>query len=177
MKKQIIWALAIGLGLYANDLQAQQRGAANSNPGPKTEQGANKGNKDKGQKTPAEQAKRRAEQMTKKYSLNADQSGKLEALFLQGINKRQALRSSDLPKEQIKVQRKALRGEQEAGLKTILSPQQYAQVLNDREKAKAARAANKGKGGDKGKAKGKDKKTKTTTMTTTTMIINLSFLL
>lgn len=108
-------------------------------------------------KTPAERAENATKRMTKRYALDAKQVPKVKAENLAFATQIEPLRGKG---KETKPQRVALRKNHRAALKSIFTPEQYAQFEADRAaakaKRKARRAANKGKAPKTGEA-AKDK--------------------
>lgn len=117
--------------------------------------GTNKG----GKKTPEERADKYADKMQKDLGLTAEQRNKVRDLALTRAKKMDELRDKYKGKEgdkQVwKDERKKARDEFHAGMKSVLSPEQFAKWEAQRKK-QADKKATKPKGG-KGKAKGKGK--------------------
>lgn len=126
-------------------------------------QNTNKGGS-KPHKTPEERATAYANRMEKELTLTAEQKTKVHDLALARAQKMDQLREQykDQDKKVWQAERKKARDEFHAGMKSVLSPEQFTK-WEEQQKKKAAAAA-------KRKAKGKGKKTQTggTTTTTTT---------
>ncbi|WP_192820138.1 DUF4890 domain-containing protein [Rufibacter sp. LB8] len=109
---------------------------------------------DRQMKSPAERAAKRTEMLTKKYNLSADQQAKLQALYLRQQSERPMTRGQRGQGEQIsQAQRQAMKAKHDQynqELRSILTPQQYAQYEADRQ--------TKGNGEHRGKKKGFPKK-------------------
>ncbi|MFC6998719.1 DUF4890 domain-containing protein [Rufibacter roseus] len=120
---------------------------------PRTER-AGQGKGDRQAKSPEERAAKRAEMMTKKYNLSASQQTKIKALHEKQGREMAALRGKRGQGQEIsQQQREAMKARHEQynnELKSILTPEQYAQYQADRQ--------NKGNGEHRGKKKGYSKR-------------------
>lgn len=128
-------------------------------------QNTNKGGS-KPHKTPEERATAYANRMEKELTLTAEQKTKVHDLALTRAQKMDQLREQykGQDKKVWQAERKKARDEFHAGMKSVLSPEQFTK-WEEQQKKKAAQSA-------KGKAKGKGKAKQTTgtgsTTTTTT---------
>lgn len=124
-------------------------------------QNTNKGGS-KPHKTPEERATAYANRMEKELTLTAEQKTKVHDLTLARAQKMDQLREQykDQDKKVWQAERIKARDEFHAGMKSVLSPEQFTK-WEEQQKKKAAAAA-------KRKAKGKGKKTQTGGTTTTT---------
>lgn len=116
----------------------------------------------KPKKTPEERAANYANKMEKELGLNAEQKKKVHDLALARANKMKELREKykDQDKKVWKEERKKARDEFHNGMKSTLSPEQYAKWIEmQKKKAEKAKgkAKEKAKGQGKGKGKGKGK--------------------
>jgi protein CpxP len=123
---------------------------------------AQKPDASKPKKTPEERAANYANKMEKELGLNAEQKKKVHDLALARANKMKELREKykDQDKKVWKEERKKARDEFHNGMKSTLSPEQYAKWIEmQKKKAEKAKgkAKEKAKGQGKGKGKGKGK--------------------
>ncbi len=109
---------------------------------------------------PAQMAERQTERMTKTLNLSADQSKQVQAINLKYAQQHRAAKSvagaaapTQAERQAKHEQRKAVRDQQNAELKAVLTPAQQATWEKER-------AEHKGKHGDKGKKGGNCTKTK-----------------
>lgn len=119
-------------------------------------------------KTPEERATNYANKLEKELGLSGEQKTKVHDLALARANKMKELRDKykDQDKKVWKEERKKVRDEFHNGMKSTLSPEQYAKWI-EMQKKKAENMKEKGKGKAKEKAKGKGKGKGATTTTST----------
>lgn len=92
-------------------------------------------------------AQQQTQRLTERLSLTEDQSAKVAAIHLEYAQKLQAAQATATGKEAFK----ALRTEQNAAIKTVLTPEQITQMEQKRGgKGKGAKKGGKGKGGKRG---------------------------
>jgi hypothetical protein len=142
MKKVIVLLVAAVFSVTTGF--AQEREKEKDKPKPQTE---------KAPKTPEERANACADRMSKDLGLSADQIMKIHDLALTRAKKMDELREKykgkDGDKQLWKEERKKVRDEFHAGVKAVLSPEQYAKW----EEQKKKKESKPGKGNGKGKGK------------------------
>ncbi|WP_210486140.1 hypothetical protein [Rufibacter aurantiacus] len=130
--KKIFVMLSLGL-LVTGTTFAQEKTSQERKP--KTERAGKDGVK-KQTRTPEEKAAQKAQKLTEKYSLTQAQQTRLQALFLRQATETSALKAQSRAAEGAKPQEreayKARKAQYEAELKSILTPEQYAQYQADR---------------------------------------------
>ena len=148
MKKMIVLLVAAALTVTTGFAQGKEKPKENGKP--KTE---------KAPKTPEQRANDCADRMAKDLGLSADQKMKIHDLALTRAKKMDELREKYKGKEGDKQvwrdERKKARDEFHAGVKAILSPEQYAKWEEQKKKKEGKPGKGKGKGkGKKGEAQG-----------------------
>ncbi|KAA3436798.1 hypothetical protein [Rufibacter hautae] len=154
--KKIVVMLSLGM-LVTGTTFAQE--VTKGDRKPKTERIGQDGGK-KDTRTPEEKATQKAQKVTKKYNLTQAQQASLQALYLKQETETAAMKAQSRGAGDVKTKDredfKAKRAQWDAELKSILTPEQYAQYQADR-KAKASQKA--GKTAKKGQhLKGKEQK-------------------
>lgn len=109
------------------------------------------------ERTPEQRAAQRTEWMTKELMLNADQSKKIEAIYLRHMGKMESIRAME-DKEQMKKAMAEVRLSQKTAVEAVLTPEQKDRLkelkAERQKKYQERKAAGKGKG--EGKWKGMD---------------------
>jgi hypothetical protein len=126
----------------------------------KTENKNGKGIKHDGKhderRTPEERADMQAQKLAKKFSLTADQTAKIRQLSLEKATKMEAIKAKNKESRQATgAEMKEIKSSWEGQLKTILTQDQYAQYVKERDEKMAER---KEKRGEKNKGEYKSKK-------------------
>jgi protein CpxP len=90
-------------------------------------------------RSPEEMANRKADKLKTELGLNDDQRGKVYSVFLDKINKSEAIRAKykdSKDKKAMKAEMKTVEGGLETSLKGILTPEQYTKWQTLREEKK-----------------------------------------
>ena len=127
----------------------------------KTENKNGKGNKHAGKhdegRTPEERAEMQAQKLTKKYNLSADQTARIRQISLDKATRMEALKTKNKENRQATgVEMKEIKASWEGQLQSILTQDQYAQYVKERDEKmaeKKEKREEKKKGGSKHKIK------------------------
>ena len=107
------------------------------------------------ERTPEQRAAKRTEWMTKELTLSADQSKKIEAIYLQHMGKMESIRAME-DKEQMKKAMVEMRRSQQAAVQEVLTPAQQDRLAELKAERKKQQQERKAEGKGEGKWKGRD---------------------
>lgn len=102
------------------------------------------------EKTPEQRAAQRTEWMTKELTLSAEQSKKIEAIYLQHMGKMESIRAME-DKEQMKKAMGEMRRSQQAAVQEVLTPAQQDRLAELKAERKKQHQERKGERDGKGK--------------------------
>lgn len=107
------------------------------------------------ERTPEQRAAQRTEWMTKELTLNADQSKKIEAIYLQHMGKMESIRAME-DKEQMKKAMVEMRRSQQTAVEAVLTPEQKDRLNELKAERRKQHQERKAEGKGEGKWKDKD---------------------
>ena len=100
-------------------------------------------------RNPADRAEQRTEQMTKELALDADQAAKVEAMNKRYAEEMRALEPTEAERQEKREKMKDIQTRRDEELKTVLTEEQYAKMMELRQQRTDERKEH--KGGRKGR--------------------------